>query len=115
MALGASSSCLNHLAVEAVGRCKQCGKPFCSACRVTGPTGNFCGAECKQKHEVFVQRAQQLERGSARSGYLVKLRRLLVKAVIWIVVILAVAIIITYYGVYDIPVLSGLIRHYVLR
>ncbi len=55
------SGCINHPSIEAVGRCKQCGKPFCSTCEIPGPTGKFCSDPCKQRHEVFVKRAAKLD------------------------------------------------------
>lgn len=73
------SACINHPAIEATGRCKQCGRPMCDACTVTGPTGRFCGEPCERKHEAFVQRARELEARSAsrsRSLFGVRLRAL---------------------------------------
>ena len=112
MALGTPSSCINHPGIEAAGRCKQCGKPFCSACAVSGPTGKFCGDICKQKHEAFIQRAQQLDRASPGGGYFIKARRLAIKLVIWVVVILAVALVLTKFHLYEVPYLSPIIRSY---
>ncbi|MBI5092743.1 MAG: hypothetical protein HZB26_09920 [Candidatus Hydrogenedentes bacterium] len=113
MALGAPSSCLNHPGVEATGRCKQCGKPFCNACAVSGPTGRFCSDTCKEKHQVFIQRAQQLDRQVVSGGFLRKLRSMAIKLVIWAVAILAVAFILTKYAQIEVPILSDLLRRYV--
>lgn len=55
------SACINHPGIEATGRCKQCGRPMCDACRIVGPTGHFCSDPCRRNHEVFMQRAAQLE------------------------------------------------------
>jgi hypothetical protein len=39
----------------------MCGKPACQACATKGPTGAFCGEECKTKHESFTNRAQTMD------------------------------------------------------
>jgi len=113
MALGTPSNCINHPAVEAVGRCKQCGKPFCSACAISGPTGKFCSESCKEKHQAFIQRAQQLERPNAGAGFLLKLRRLAVKLLIWAAVILVVVFLLAKFKIYDVPILSDMMRRYI--
>lgn len=104
---GVGSVCVNHPSVEAVGRCKQCSKPFCNACKSQGPTGFFCSAECKQKHEVFVKRAQELDvkKGGLGVGYL--LSRILG----WAVAILIIAVVLGVVGtIFDIPVLSDFVQ-----
>ena len=103
---GTGSVCLNHPGVEAVGRCKQCSKPFCNACRIQGPTGYFCSAECRQKHEIFVKRAQELDvkRGGLGVGFFLK--RILGLAV----AILIIAIVLGVVGsVVETPVLTPLV------
>ena len=95
------SGCINHPGIEAVARCKQCGKPVCGACVITGPTGRFCGESCKEKHEKFVERAQEMQRSSRSTGGLVKLRRFLIKLVIFIVAIGALGFAAVYL---DVPV-----------
>jgi len=72
---GTKSGCINHPGVEALARCKQCGKPVCGACVVSGPAGNFCSEGCKEKFQTFMSKAQHLD-GRARSSVLVKLRKL---------------------------------------
>jgi hypothetical protein len=113
MALGTPSNCINHPSVEAVGRCKQCGKPFCSACAISGPTGKFCSDSCKEKHQAFIQRAQQLERSSVGAGFLLKVRRMVVKVAIWAAVILVVVFLLAKFNVYDVPILAKLMRQYI--
>lgn len=110
MALGIQSSCNNHPAIEAVGRCKQCGKPFCGSCQVKGATGNFCSEECKQKHEVFTQRAQKLDEISKKRGFTRRLGSVIKASLIWGVIILVAAGVATYFGV-NVPVLSDFIRN----
>jgi hypothetical protein len=105
MALGGlTSTCLNHPGIEAVGRCKQCGKPYCSACKIAGPTGLFCSDACKQKHEAFVQRAQQLESRKAPLNILAKIRKLIGK--ILVLLILLAFLVVVGIVLPDIPVLG---------
>lgn len=114
MALRVESGCINHPAIEAVGRCKQCGKPFCSACRIQGPTGNFCSDTCKSMHERFTERAQQLDKMSKSGGFLNRLWWLGKKIiVIGLTVVLLVAVA-TYLGV-NIPVASDILRNLINR
>jgi hypothetical protein len=103
---GVGSVCVNHPSVESVGRCKQCSKPFCNACKIQGPTGFFCSAECKQKHEVFVKRAQELDvkKGGLGLGYFLS------RIVGWAVAILIIAVVLGVVGtIFAIPVLSPLV------
>lgn len=103
---GTASGCINHPSVEAVGRCKQCSKPFCAACKIQGPTGFFCSAECKQKHEVFVKRAQELDvkRGGLGLGYMLS------RIVGWAVAVLIIAVVLGVVGtIFNVPVLSLLV------
>jgi hypothetical protein len=110
MAIGTESGCINHPAIEAVGRCKQCGKPFCGTCRVQGPTGNFCSEDCKSKHEVFTQRAQQLDTMSRSGGFLNKLWFLGKKIIVFALFFLAVAVALHFIGL-NVPVVSPVIRN----
>ncbi len=100
------SACINHPGIEAVGRCKQCGRPFCNACKVQGPTGLFCSQPCKEKHETFVKRASQFDAPKGGTGIGVKLRR-----VFNIVLVVAIiAIILGVLGSFvDVPVLTPLV------
>ena len=111
MALGIASACVNHPTVEAAGRCKQCSKPFCSACEFKGPTGSFCSEACKQRHEVFVQRAAKLDdmqRDTSFFGKLwIRVRKLLVFAIIAFLLVVAVH----FMGV-TVPWLSDLLNQY---
>jgi hypothetical protein len=107
MALGTGSNCINHPAVEAVARCKQCSRPVCSACLVSGPTGRFCSGDCKAKHEVFMRRAAELDTRS-RGSLFAKLRSLLFSVVF---IILVAGVIMTVASIIDIPVLSDVTRN----
>jgi len=93
------SGCINHPGVEAVGRCKQCAKPFCGTCMVVGPTGKFCSQSCSDRHLQFVQRAQQMEQRT-QSGKLGRtLKHLLVKLILFGVVLGGAAWAILYFNV----------------
>lgn len=105
---GVGSVCVNHPSVEAVGRCKQCSKPFCSACKIQGPTGFFCSAECKQKHEVFVKRAQELDVKKRGIGVGYFLGRITGLAVALLIIAVVLGVVGT---VFELPVLSDLVRN----
>lgn len=100
------SACVNHPGIEATVRCKQCSRPVCDTCIVTGPTGRFCCPECKQKHEVFTQRAQQMD-GKARTTLFPKLRQLGGNLLLAAAVVAALAVVGT---IFDIPVLTPLVQ-----
>ncbi|MBX7258757.1 MAG: hypothetical protein K1Y02_20515 [Candidatus Hydrogenedentes bacterium] len=101
------SVCLNHPGVEAEGRCKQCGKPFCNACKVQGPTGQFCSQECKQKHETFTQRAGALDAQQKKSaGFVATLRKVFNLALALAVIAVVLGIV---GSVFEIPVLSNIV------
>ncbi|HRK32961.1 MAG TPA: hypothetical protein PLJ47_00090 [Candidatus Hydrogenedentes bacterium] len=105
---GTASGCINHPGVESVGRCKQCGTPFCNACKVQGPTGFFCSAVCKEKHEVFVKRAQELDTRKGRLGIGYFLGRIMGFAV----ALLVIAILLGVVGVvFQVPVLSPFVAN----
>lgn len=111
MASGIPSSCHNHRSIEAVGRCKQCGKPFCSSCRVAGPTGNFCAEECKQAHEQFIDRAEQLD-DKKRLGLGARIWDLGKKILIVGVVVMVLAFVATRFLGINVPILSDIIRRF---
>jgi len=101
------SGCINHPGVEAVARCKQCGKPVCSSCVVKGPTGQFCGEQCKDRHEKFIGRAQEMQRNSRSTGAFQKLKIALIKLVILLVAIILLGFVMVYFNV---PVASDIVR-----
>lgn len=108
MALGGlTSTCLNHPGIEAIGRCKQCGKPFCSACKIMGPTGLFCCNECKDKHEAFVQRAAQLEARKAPINIMAKLRTAVGKLIVILILLGFLGMLGNFFP--DIPILGSLV------
>ncbi len=103
---GSKAGCINHPGVEATVRCKQCGTPVCDTCVVQGPTGRFCSAACKEKHQAFMARSQQLE-GKARSSFGARFRKVGGFILLVAVVLVAVAVAAT---IFEVPVLSGLVR-----
>ena len=109
MAGGLSSNCTTHPGFEAIGRCKQCGKPFCSKCQIKGPTGIFCCPECKETHEAFTTRAQQFDSMRRDSTTFEKIKITIRKVVMTALFILIIAVIFHFVGV-DIPVVSDTIR-----
>lgn len=104
MLSGTQSGCINHPAMQAVARCKQCGKPVCGSCIVAGPTGRFCSADCRDNHLKFAQRAQQFE-GRARSAWFVKIRSGAAFLLVTAAVLAALGIIASFI---QIPVLTDL-------
>lgn len=104
-----ASGCINHSAVEAVARCKQCGKPVCGQCVVKGPTGSFCSESCQQKNEMFTKKARDLEKkgnmgpGAASGGSMIG------KIVALLVVLAILAVAAAYLNV---PVVGPLVRQY---
>lgn len=110
MAKGLSSTCTVHPGFEAIGRCKQCSKPFCSECQVKGPTGIFCCQECKETHEQFIQRAQQLDNMKKESSGLPSFLILLRKIIFISFALIIVGVGLHYFGI-EVPVLSQLIRN----
>ncbi len=110
MASGTLSGCINHPSIEAVGRCKQCGKPYCGTCEILGPTGKFCSDPCKQRHEVFVKRAAKLDDMRRTSGVFGKLMDRLKKASIFAAAILIISIVVHFFGVH-VPVVSDVINN----
>ena len=111
MALGVESTCINHPAIEATHRCKQCGKPVCGACRVQAPTGNFCSENCRESYQQFADRAEQLDRAAPRPSQLWRVRRFIQRLVVLLVVAAFAAVVATYMG-FDLPVVSEFIRQF---
>ncbi|MFH2067940.1 MAG: hypothetical protein ABII89_00535 [Candidatus Omnitrophota bacterium] len=64
------AECFFHAGRPAVTRCKQCGKPLCSGCRLVTEDGLFCSDRCAQTGHVFVKRSRDLEekRPARRKG-----------------------------------------------
>ena len=102
------STCIQHPGFQAVGRCKQCGKPFCSQCEVHGPIGIFCSTPCKNANEVFVQRAAQLDSMSKKTSIIFKLISS-VKSLIALVILIIMLGVIAHYFEVDVPVVSDML------
>lgn len=101
---GGSLSGEEHLA-----RCKQCGAPVTMMNVTKGPTGVFCSAVCKEKHEQFVRAAAATERRERPAGGLLfaRLRRFAGAAVFLAVVLIAIGFGARFAGV-RVPVASPL-------
>jgi len=98
--------CINHPGIEAAARCKMCGKAVCRSCVAPGPTGNFCSDVCRQKHELFAVRANELD-GKARSAFFPKLRGFIVNILVVCAGLFAIGFVATFI---EIPILSGVTR-----
>ena len=109
MASGMVSVCVNHPSVQATGRCKQCSKPFCDACVIKGPTGNFCSAACKTRHEAYVQRAAALDDMRRDTSFFAKLWIWIRKLLVFAIVALVLAVAAHFLGVH-VPWLSDFIK-----
>ena len=103
---GTQSGCINHPGVESTTRCKQCGRPVCNTCVVQGPTGRFCSAPCKQKHETFSQSAQAQD-VKGRKPLFTQAKNFVVTLIIVAAVLGAIGVACT---VFEVPVLSDLTR-----
>jgi hypothetical protein len=93
---------------DVIGHCKQCGGAYTSKTRVAGPTGNFCSALCKEKHEAFIQRALELE---SRPKPAMRRPGLLVRAIL--TRLIALAVLLGFAGAigffFNVPVLTPLV------
>lgn len=107
MVQATGSGCINHPAIEAIARCKQCMTPVCGECAVGGPAGNYCSAECKEKHETFLRRAHDNEQRRGRTRDKGKVFRLLTKIVIFVVAAGGLLFAAAYF---DIPVAGDIAR-----
>ncbi|MBU2495072.1 MAG: B-box zinc finger protein [Candidatus Omnitrophota bacterium] len=85
---GGEGECFFHTGRPAVTRCKQCGKPLCSDCRLVTEDGLFCSDKCAQTTGVFVKRSQNLEkkRSGRRKGVPAGLIRFIVFLIIIVVI-----------------------------
>ena len=105
-----SSTCIQHPGFQAIGRCKQCGKPFCSQCEIKGPTGVFCCAKCKVDHETFTQRAAQLDTMTKKSSIVSKLIGGL-KTLIGLAILAGLIGLILHYALQiEVPIISDLLN-----
>jgi hypothetical protein len=103
MAVAIKECCKMRAGTE-LGRCKQCGSPYCTVCVVTGPTGRFCSQECKQKHEAFAQKAQQMQT-KARGSTWIKVRQSIAYLIAMAAIIAAAIFGLT---LFEVPVLSDI-------
>jgi hypothetical protein len=104
-----SSGCINHPAIEAVARCKQCMKPVCKTCIVDGPMGKYCSASCKEKHEMYVKKAQDAELTRRKPSHSGKIKELIAKLIILLVVLAGLGAAAAYF---DVPVVGDMVRQF---
>ena len=82
------SECFFHTGRPAVTRCKQCGKPLCSDCRLVTEDGLFCSDRCAQTAGVFVKRSHDLEEKRSRRCKGIPAR--LIKFIIFLIIVAVV-------------------------
>ncbi len=105
---GTLGGCVNHPGIEAVVRCRQCGKALCKTCVVPGQTGTFCSVPCRDKHQAFVNEARDTEvRKGGGGNTLLRLRKFLGGLIVFVAVVVALLVVASFV---EIPVLSGLAR-----
>ena len=80
---GRSETCLFHPDRPAVTRCRACHKPICDECVVSTADGKFCSRECAAKTSDFRKSYKPVKSGPGPIARLVK-------AVVWVVIILVV-------------------------
>ncbi len=93
-----NAQCIVHHDRPAAARCGTCHRPICSECVVSIADGKFCSHECAKKAADFHKRFRPVKQASSLFGRLVR-------AVIWVVVIVAILGIVNKY-VTPIPVLK---------
>ncbi|HOL21771.1 MAG TPA: B-box zinc finger protein [bacterium] len=84
------SECFFHTGRPAVARCKQCGRPLCTECRIIKPDGIFCSVECAERFSVFARRAEELEAKRSKSSGVAGL----IKFIIFLVILFVIYLII---------------------
>jgi hypothetical protein len=87
------TDCFFHTGRPAVARCKQCGKPLCSECRIIKPEGIFCSEKCYEAYKVFADRAEEIEAKRSKSSGI----KSLVKLIIFLVVLYLIYILVKRY------------------
>ncbi|MCX8082902.1 MAG: hypothetical protein N3D17_05860 [bacterium] len=80
------AECFFHTGRPAVTRCKQCGRPLCSECRIIKGEGIFCSAECADRFAVFARRAEEIEAKKSKSSSLTGLIKFIIFLVILFII-----------------------------
>lgn len=84
------ADCFYHTGRPSVARCRQCGRPLCTECRIVKPEGIFCSQKCADSFKVFANRAEEIEakrdKGSGINS--------LVKFIIFLVVLFIIYLIV---------------------
>jgi hypothetical protein len=84
------TDCFYHTGRPAVARCKQCGKPLCSECRIIKLEGIFCSEKCYETYKIFAERAEELEAKKSKNSGI----NSFVKLIIFLVVLFILYLII---------------------
>lgn len=84
------AECFYHTGRPAVTRCKQCGRPLCSECRIIKPDGIFCSEKCAERFEVFARRAEEIEAKKGKSNGIAGFVKFIIFLVILFVIYLIV-------------------------
>lgn len=84
------ADCFYHTGRPSVTRCKQCGRPLCSECRIVKSEGIFCGEKCADSFKVFAQRTEENEAKCGRSSGI----NSLVKVIIFLAVLFCIYILV---------------------
>jgi hypothetical protein len=95
--------------VDTIGRCKQCNGRITRDNRVRGPHGLYCSEACKEMHEEFLERVEEVDadKGVKFSRFGLFFRRLIGKLIV--LAILAVFLCALAYFI-EIPYLSEFVR-----
>lgn len=104
MLKGTEAACINHPTVHAALRCKQCSRPVCEACIVQGPLGRYCSAECKEKHQHFHQRVQQMDTRASKASF-TKVKTMIATFIVFLGVLFMVGVIAS---IIEIPFISDI-------
>jgi len=84
------AECFFHTGRPAVTRCKQCGRPLCSECRIITEEGIFCSKECAERFSVFAKRAEEIEAKRSRNNGLSGLMKFIIFLVVLFVIYLII-------------------------
>mgnify|MGYP000881682644 CR=1 FL=1 len=72
------AECFFHTGRPSVIRCKQCGRPLCSECRMVKPEGIFCSQKCADTFKVFAERLAEIEAKRSKISGMNPLIRLII-------------------------------------
>lgn len=84
------ADCFFHTGRPAVTRCKQCGRPLCSECRIIKGNGIFCSENCADRFSIFARRAEEIESRKRENRGIAGL----IKFIIFLIVLLVIYLIV---------------------